>query len=309
MGGHVLCDAHASRVLPGYKADNKIRLIKKLKDKIAIIYCVSAKEIEKNITWSDSGLTLEDYALKEIKEFRENGLNVVAIAINRLENETKALAFIERLKKLKENFVISTEIGGYPKSIKNIFGPNGFEKQPLIELKEPLIIVTGAGANNGKMFLALSQIYQLKKKGIDAGFAKFETFPIWNLQIKHEVNIAYEAATADIKDKLLIDPFHKKAYGINAVNYNRDIENFAILKKIIDKISSRTNYMNNYKSPTDMGLNMAKEGIINDKKIREASIKEIYRRAKIYQEKFKAKDTTKSTLLRMDRIIDKIVKH
>jgi len=304
-GGHLLFDGHASRVLPGYDPKNKLKLIKSLGKDIAVVYCVSAKELQKGVTWSDTGLLLDELSLKEARELRKEGINVIGFAINRFEREPLAERFIEKLKELKETFIVTSEIEGYPNNIKNVFGENGFDAQPLLDIPNKIIAVTGAGANNGKMFFCLSQIYQYHKFGINAGFAKFETFPIWNLPINHEVNIAYEAATADIQDKVMIDPFHKKAYGINAVNYNRDIENFSILKKIITRIDGKHNFMKNYNSPTDMGLNMAKKGIVDDVAVREASRQEILRRYESFKKKvFKGKK--EATLKRMKEIMLKV---
>lgn len=304
-GGHLLYDGHASRVLPGYNPENKLKLIKSLGKDVAVVYCVSAKELEKKVTWSDTGLLLDELSLKEVKELRKKGVNVVGYTINRFKGEETAIKFANKLKKLGENFVFTSEIKGYPNNLKNVFGKNGFESQPLLDIPHKIIAVTGAGANNGKMFFCLSQIYQYHKFGIDAGFAKFETFPIWNLSVNHEVNVAYEAATADIQDKVMIDPFHKKSYGINAVNYNRDIENFAILKKIIKRIDGKKNFMSKYNSPTDMGLNMAKEGIVNDELVREASRQEILRRYESFKKKV-FKGEKEATLLRMKEIMLKI---
>ncbi len=305
IGGHLLFDGHALRVLPGYDPKNKLKLIKSFGEKVAVVYCVSAKELEKKVTWSDSGLTLEKVVFGEVKKLRRKRINVVGFAVNRFEGEKTALSFIEKLKKSKENFVVTTEIKGYPHNLENVFGTNGFESQPLLDIPQKIVVVTGAGANNGKLFFCLSQIFHYDKLGVNAGYAKLETFPIWNLPLNHEVNIAYEAATADILDKLMIDPFHKKAYGINSVNYNRDIDSFPILKRIISRAASKNNFMHTYKSPTDMGINFAKTGILTDSAVKEASRKEILRRYESFKKKV-FKGEKKSTLKRMKEIILKV---
>jgi len=276
VGGHLLYDAHASRVLPGYDPKNKLNLIKSFGSKVGVVYCVNAIELEKNEAWGNTKTNLSKTALHEIKKLAQE-LDIIGIAITFFRGQKKALEFIEKIEKLKFVVVVTTFIKGYP-NLQKAFSKIGFEDQPLLSTKKKIVVVTGAGANNGKMFFCLTQIYHLGKEKKDAGYAKIETFPIWNLPIDHEVNLAYESATADIKDYLEIDPFHKKAYGINAVNYNRDIDAFPVLKKIITKICTKKNYMHKYDSPTDMGLNAAKLGIKNDKKIREAGVKEIYSR-------------------------------
>jgi uncharacterized protein (UPF0371 family) len=299
IGGHLLYDAHASRVLPGYDPKNKLKLIKSFKNNVGVVYCVNAMELEKNNHWGNTKKSLSETALREIKKISKE-LKIIAIAVTFFSGQEKALNFIERIEKLNYEVVVTTFIKGYP-NLKNAFSQIGFEDQPLLATNKKMIVVTGAGANNGKMFFCLTQIYHLSKRNQNAGYAKIETFPVWNLPITHEVNLAYEAATADIRDYLEIDPFHKKKYKISAVNYNRDINAFPVLKKIITKICNKNNYMQKYNSPTDMGLNEVAKGILDDEKVREASVKEIKSRLK----KFK-QVKNKSAVKRIESILTKI---
>lgn len=277
IGGHLLSDEHASRVLPGYKKDNKLKIIKKFKKNAGVIYCVNAKEIEKNRTWGNTKKKLETIVLEEIKNL-EKELDVIGISINLFTKEKRATDLgIKLSKKFNLPVYFTYFINGYPK-LENAFSKNGFKIQPKINTDKKIVVVTGAGANNGKLFFCLSQIYHLEKEEKNAGYAKIESFPIWNLPPQHEINLAYEAATADISDKVLIDKYYKKAYGKNATNYNRDINAFPILKKIITKLTSKNNFMKNYKSPTDMGINALKNSINNEDLVKKASLKEIERR-------------------------------
>ncbi|MFA5763433.1 MAG: DUF1846 domain-containing protein [archaeon] len=273
IGGHLLIDNHASRVLPGYDKKNKLNLIKSFGKQVGVIYCVNAIELQKNQNWGNTKESLFETALREIKKLSKE-LNISGIAITFFSGQEKALEFIERIEKLNYEIIVTTFIKGYP-NLKSAFGKNGFIDQPFLKTNKKIVVITGAGANNGKLFFCLTQIYHLENEKKNAGYAKIETFPVWNLPITHEVNLAYEAATADIGDFLEIDPFYKKAYKKITVNYNRDINAFPVLKKIITKLCSKSNYMKKYNSPTDMGLNAVACAIINDKKVRIASIKEI----------------------------------
>ncbi len=306
IGGHLLVDEHAARVLPGYKKDNKLQMIKRFKE-TAFVYCINSKELNKNNTWGTSKKKIEEIALYEIKKLKEKGLDFLCVVLGMYTNkQKKSVKFKKKLEEKGIKVLTTKTISGYPKKLENVFGKNGFASQTFLKTKKKMIVVTGIGADSGKMFFCLSQIYHLEKNGIDAGYAKIETFPVWNLPITHEVNLAYEAATADIKDKVMIDPFYKKTYGKIAINYNRDINAFPVLKKIILKITSKKNFMQSYFSPTDMGINMVKKGIVNDKKIREASAKEIRSRHKKFLEKYQMKKEKKETIVRLERIISEI---
>jgi uncharacterized protein (UPF0371 family) len=300
IGGHLLSDSHASRVLPRYNPKNKLKLIKSLGKKAGLVYCVSAKNFD-NEYWSTTNNNIEKFALKEIKILKKE-IDLLAVVINRFEGEEKALQFIQKIEKLGLKVIVTTEIPNYP-NLKASFSKKGFADQAFIKTNKKIVVVTGAGANNGKLFFCLNQIYHFKKEKTNIGYAKIETFPIWNLPLEHEVNLAYEAATADINDKILLDPYHKKEYGVKAVNYNRDIESFKILKKIISKIISKNNFMHSYASPTDMGLNAIKKGIVDDKKCREAGRKEIFRRKKFFE-----KTGDKKAIKRVEKIIKKLKK-
>ncbi|MBT4870335.1 MAG: DUF1846 family protein [Candidatus Diapherotrites archaeon] len=299
IGGHLLYDGHASRVLPGYNPKNKLNLIKSFGKKVGVVYCVNAIELEKNRNWGNSKEKLSKTALQEIKKLSKQ-LDIIGVAITFFSGQKLALDFIEKVEKIGFETIVTTFIKGYP-DFRSAFSQFGFIDQPKLTTNKKIIVVTGAGANNGKMFFCLTQIYHLGKEKKDAGYAKIETFPIWNLPLDHEVNLAYEAATADIKDYLEIDPFHKKKYKKNAVNYNRDINAFPILKKIITKLTSKKNYMQKYNSPTNMGLNAAKIGIIDDTKVREAGLKEIKSRLN----KFK-QSKNKQAIGRIQKIIKEL---
>jgi uncharacterized protein (UPF0371 family) len=300
FGGKLCYDFHAARVLPGYKATMKVDLLKKLND-IEIIYCVSAKDIEKGRVRRDFGLTYDNQTLKDISDISDFGLKVDHVVITRYSNEHSARIFKKKLENFGIDVYVHNETEGYPANIEKVL--QGYAKQPFIKTSKKLVIVTGVGGNSGKMATCLSQIYHERKKGLKTGFAKFETFPIWNLELNHPINVAYEAATADLKDVNMVDPFHKKAYNSIAINYNRDIENFNILISLMKKITGEK-YPFGYRSPTDMGVNMAAAGIIDDKVCREAAKQEIIRRYfRYYREKVEGIEAQETI-----DIIEKIMK-
>jgi uncharacterized protein (UPF0371 family) len=299
IGGKLSADNHAARVLPGYNKKNKIRLIKSFRN-FGLIYCVSAKDLQSEKTLGKKNRTYQKQVLKDLNDLKKYKINITAVVITRYTREKAAREFREVLEKKKLQVFIHKEIHGYPKT--NIL--TGFEKQIYISIENHLTIVTGPAGGSGKMAVAMSQIYHETKQKKKVGFAKFETFPIWNLDLNHPINLAYEAATADLEDKNMIDPFHKKAYKKIAVNYNRDLENFKILKTISQKITKKKTPFG-YKSPTDMGMNMIKEGITNDLVCSKAAIKEIKRREKRYKKEYKKGRETKKTLKRMKEILEK----
>ncbi len=304
FGGKLLYDGHAQRVLPGYGADAKIQLLKKLKN-LEVIYCISAKDIEKGKIRQDTRLTYDLQALNEISEIRNKGLNVSAIVITLYENEKKALKFHNKLKQAGNKVYLHKKVAGYPRNMKQLLSKEGLPQKTFIKTTQPLVVVTGAGGNSGKMSVCIAQIYHELSKGVNAGYAKFETFPVWNMPINHPLNIAYEAATADLGDVNIIDPFHLKHYKKKVVNYNRDIENFWILKKIIKAIATEDNHINQYHSPTDMGVNQAKQGIIDDKIVRKASKEEIARRYYRYLQEYQNGKATKRTMNNIRKIMKK----
>jgi len=305
FGGKLLTDYHAARVLPGYEYDAKTRLLKQLKDKSELIYCVCAKDLQKGRMRYDLGLSYDALAIKELDDIRKRGLRINSVVITRFEGGVAAKRFKTKLKNMGETVYLGKEIPGYPKAINKVVSEDGYGIQPHIETKRELVIVTGAGGGSGKMSVCLSQLYHDNKNGGNTGYAKFETFPIWNLPLSHPVNLAYEAATADLGDYNFIDPYHKEAYGIKAVNYNRDVENFEIMKTIMEKIVTEDNYVAQYKSPTDMGVNMAKIGISDNDVICEAGKQEIIRRYFRYRREFYEGVEPAKTLDRMAEIMKK----
>ena len=275
FGGKLFDDYHASRVLPGFEPDSKLRLLKELSDQAEIIFAISAKDIEKNKIRGDLGITYDSDVIRLIGTYREQGLFVGSVVITQFSGQESALLFKNRLENLGISVYIHYNIPGYPSNIPLIVSENGYGKNDYIETSHPLVIVTAPGPGSGKMAVCLSQLYQEHQRGIEAGYAKFETFPIWNIPLKHPVNLAYEAATADLNDINMIDPFHLEAYGETTVNYNRDIEIYPVLNAIFEGIYGENTY---YKSPTDMGVNMAGNCIFDDEACCEASKMEIIRR-------------------------------
>ncbi len=305
FGGKLCYDHHASRVLPGFDVDTKVQLLGRLGNKIEIIHCISAKDIEGRKIRRDFGLTYDDQALKDINDLREVGLDVSAMVMNRFNNELVSKKFKQKLQNRGIRVFIHHEIPNYPKELDLVISERGYGKQEHVDTGKKIVVVTAPGPGSGKFSFCMAQIYNDRKGGVKSGFAKFETFPVWNLSLNHPVNIAYEAATADIGDYNVVDPFHKKAYGVAAINYSRDVENFAIMKKIIDKIVDKDDPMAKYKSPTDMGVNMAKEGIIDDDVVREASKEEIVRRYFRYHREFVEGNVLYDTIERMEGIMEK----
>ncbi len=274
FGGKIFDDYHASRVLPGFMPDAKIKLLEKLKDISEVIFCISASDIEKSKIRADYGISYELELIRLIENLQNLGISINSVVITLYEGQES----VEHLKKLLKQRKVKTYIHnptkGYPNDIELIVSENGYGKNPYIETTKKLVVITAPGPNSGKLGTCLSQLYHENKRGVKAGYAKFETFPVWNLNLMHPVNIAYEAATADLGDVNMIDSFHLEAYGENAVNYNRDLSTFPILKNILQKITGKEIY----KSPTDMGVNMIKECIIDDNSVKEAAEMEIIRR-------------------------------
>lgn len=274
FGGKLFDDYHASRVLPGFEPDSKLQMLLQLKDKAEIVIAINAADIEKNKIRGDLGITYDLDVLRLIDSFKEVGLYVGSVVLTRYANQPAADAFQKRLQKLGINVYRHKPIPGYPSNIPYIVSDAGFGQNDYIETTRELVIITAPGPGSGKMATCLSQLYHDHKRGINSGYAKFETFPIWNLPLKHPVNLAYEAATADLNDVNMIDPFHLEAYGITTVNYNRDVEVFPVLNAMFEKIYGSSPY----KSPTDMGVNMAGNCIIDNDACIEASNQEIIRR-------------------------------
>lgn len=275
FGGKILYDYHAARVLPGFDPNVKMRLLQMLKDKIDVILCIYAGDIERKKIRADFGITYDSDALKTIDDFREWGINITAIVITRFQNQSPARTFKNKLERRGVKVYLHYPTKGYPTDVDKIVSDEGYGSNEYIVTEKPIVVVTGPGPGSGKLATCLSNLYHEYKRGIKAGYAKFETFPIWDLPVDHKVNIAYEAATVDLDDRVMIDGYHMKAYNKEVTNYNRDIEAFHLLKSIIKKI---TGGVPMYQSPTDMGVNRASAGIIDDRIISDASHQEIIRR-------------------------------
>ncbi|MBO4760340.1 MAG: DUF1846 domain-containing protein [Bacteroidales bacterium] len=274
FGGKLFDDNHASRVLPGFEPDSKLKMLMQLRDDAEIIIVISAVDIEKNKVRSDLGITYDVDVLRLRDEFISRGLSVNSVVITHFNGQASADAYRNRLERMGIKVYYHHTIEGYPENVSLIDSEEGFGKNDYVETTKPLVVVTAPGPGSGKMAVCLSQLYQESKRGIKAGYAKFETFPVWNLPLNHPVNIAYEAATADLNDVNMIDPFHLEAYGKTAINYNRDIEIFPVLNALFEGIYG----YNPYKSPTDMGVNMVGNCICDDSVCCEASLQEIIRR-------------------------------
>ena len=274
FGGKLFDDYHAARVLPGFEPDSKLKMLLQLKDQAEIVIAISASALETNKTRRDLGLTYDLEVLRLTEAFRNIGLYVGSVVITQYAGQPAADLFRKKLETLGIRCYIHYIIEGYPTNVEKIVSEEGYGKNDYIETSRPLVVVTAPGPGSGKMATCLSQLYHEYKRGVKAGYAKFETFPIWNIPLKHPVNLAYEAATADLNDVNMIDPFHLEAYGVTTVNYNRDIEIFPVVNAMFELIAGKSPY----KSPTDMGVNMAGNCIVDDAVCREASRKEILRR-------------------------------
>ena len=274
FGGKLFDDYHASRVLPGFEPDSKLRMLMQLSDQAEIVIVVSAADIDKNKVRGDLGISYGMDVLRLRKEFTDRGLYVSSVCITQYTGQESADAFRKYLEKMSIKVYMHYVIPGYPSNTSLIVSDEGYGKNDYIETTRPLVVVTAPGPGSGKMATCLSQVYHEYKRGIAAGYAKFETFPIWNIPLKHPINLAYEAATADLNDVNMIDPFHLEAYGVTTVNYNRDVEIFPVLQVMFEKIIGECPY----KSPTDMGVNMVGNCIVDDEVCCEASRQEIIRR-------------------------------
>ncbi len=275
FGGKLFDDMHAYRVLPGFEYNAKINILKKLKDKAEIIFVISAGDIERNKIRADFGITYGNDVLRLIDKIRGMGILINSVVVTQYTGQSAADVFLNKLNRRGEKTYIHRRTKGYPTDVETIVSDEGYGANPYIETTRPLVVVTAPGPGSGKLATCLSQLYHEYKRGVKAGYAKYETFPIWNLPLRHPVNVAYEAATADLADINMIDPYHLEAYGVSTVNYNRDIECFPIVRSILAKITGDENL---YRSPTDMGVNMAGNAIINDEICREAGRQEIIRR-------------------------------
>ncbi len=303
FGGKLLFDYHASRVLPGYDHNIKIKLLQQLKNKIDILLCIYAGDITRGRIRGDFGITYDVDALKLIDSLRDYGLDIRAVVITRFDNQSPVIGFKNKLENRGIKVYLHTATKGYPTDANTIVSEQGYGKNSYIETENPIVVVTGPGPGSGKLATCLSQLYHDHRKGVKSGYAKFETFPIWNLSLKHPVNIAYEAATADLGDINMIDPFHLNAYGKSAVNYNRDIEIFPVLQRILKKIVGNDLP---YRSPTDMGVNRTGFAITDDAVVQEAAKQELIRRYFRYNYEYalgvQAHQTVEKAILLMEEL-------
>ena len=274
FGGKLYDDNHASRVLPGFQPDSKLRMLLQLKEQVEMVIAINADDIEKNKIRGDLGITYDRDVIRLIGIFRDFGLYVSSVVLTRFQGQTLAKAFQSRLEGMGIRVYHHFTIDGYPANTSHVVSEEGFGRNDYIETTRSLVVVTAPGPGSGKLATCLSQVYHENQRGIQAGYAKFETFPIWNIPLNHPVNLAYEAATADLNDVNMIDPFHLDAYGVTTVNYNRDVEAFPVLEALFEKIMGTCPY----KSPTDMGVNMAGNCIFDDEAVKHASRQEIIRR-------------------------------
>ncbi|MCP4652100.1 MAG: DUF1846 domain-containing protein [Candidatus Omnitrophica bacterium] len=303
FGGKIIFDYHAARILPGFDSNVKMRLLHKLKDKADLILCIYAGDIERRKVRADFGITYDVDALKLIDDLNGWGINVAAVVITRFNDQPAATIFKNKLERRGITVKTHKFTKGYPTDVDLIVSDDGYGANCYIETDKPLVVITGPGPGSGKLATCLSQLYHEHKRGVKAGYAKFETFPIWSIPLKHPINIAYEAATADLRDFNLIDPFHLEAYGDAAINYNRDVEAFPLLKRILEKITGGESF---YKSPTDMGVNRAGFGIVDDDVVRFASTQEVIRRYFRYSCEYLMGFVDKGTVDRVKLIMEEL---
>ena len=303
FGGKLMYDFHAARVLPGYDPNVKVKLLSRLKDEADIIVAIYAGDIERKKMRADFGITYDMECLKLIDDFKRWDLNVAGVVITRYEGQPAATQFMNKLKRRGVKTYTHGYTKGYPTDINKVVSDEGYGANPYIETENKLVIVTAPGPGSGKLATCLNQLYHDSVQGKKSGYAKFETFPIWNVSLNHPVNIAYESATADLKDFNVIDPYHMEAYNKTTVNYNRDVDSFPLLKRILEKITGEASV---YKSPTDMGVNMVGYGIVDDEAVRQASQQEIIRRCYVYECEYMKGLVDKETVERAELIMENL---
>jgi uncharacterized protein (UPF0371 family) len=301
FGGKLLFDHHAARVLPGFDPNVKMRLLSKLKDKAEIIICIYAGDIERKKMRADFGITYDADTFKLIDDLRSWGLEVRAVVITRFTGQPAAEAFRTKLERRGLRVYTHKPIEGYPTDVERTVSEDGYGANAFIETEKPLVVVNAPGPNSGKMATCLSQVYHEHRRGVQAGYAKYETFPIWSLPLKHPVNAAYEAATADLRDYNLIDPFHLETHGETAINYNRDVEAFPLLRRMLEKITGSESH---YQSPTDMGVNRAGFAIVNDNLAQQAATQEIIRRYFRYSCEYASGQADEETVQRAEALME-----
>lgn len=300
FGGKLVFDHHAARILPGFDPCVKLRLLRRLSERTELILCIYAGDIERKKVRADFGITYDADMLRLIDDLREHGLPVAGVVVTRFNEQPAAIQFRNRLERRGVPTYAHRAIAGYPSDLNRIVSSEGFGSNPYIETKKPIVVVSGPGPGSGKMATCLSQLYHDHRQGKTSGYAKFETFPIWNLPLSHPVNVAYEAATADLADLNMQDSFHLDAYGEPAVNYNRDIETFPLLEQILERITGKACV---YRSPTDMGVNRAGFAIIDDRSVREASVQEIIRRCFRYRCEYALGTADHATVERVEKLL------
>jgi len=303
FGGKLLFDYHAARVLPGYDPNVKMMLLQKLKEKAEILLCIYAGDIERKKLRADFGITYDVDALKLIDDLRDWGLSILGVVITRFDNQASAKIFKNKLERRDIRVYTHPYTKGYPTDIDLVVSENGYGANEYIPSTKPIVVVTGPGPGSGKLATCLSQMYHDHNRGIHSGYSKFETFPIWDLPLKHPVNVAYEAATADIGDFNLIDPFHLEVYGKTSVNYNRDMEVFPVLERILEKLTGESSV---FRSPTDMGVNRASCGIVDDKMVKEAAKQEVIRRYFRYRCEYVMGFVDKETVQRTELLMKEL---
>ncbi|MBM4089492.1 MAG: DUF1846 domain-containing protein [Planctomycetes bacterium] len=301
FGGKLLFDYHAARVLPGFDPNVKMRLLNQLKEEAEILLCIHAGAIERKKMRADFGITYDADAMKLIDDLRDWGIELRAVVITRFEDQPSAIQFRNKLERREIRVYTHPPTKGYPTTVDRIVSAEGYGANPYVVTEKPLVVVTGPGPGSGKLATCLSQMYHDHRQGINSGFAKFETFPIWNLPLTHPVNVAYEAATADLDDVNMIDPFHLEAYGETAINYNRDVEAFPVLRKILERITRGKPV---YRSPTEMGVNRATCGIAEDSVVQEASRAEVIRRYFRYASEYVMGLVDERTVQRVQRLLE-----
>ncbi|MBU0732166.1 DUF1846 domain-containing protein [Patescibacteria group bacterium] len=306
FGGKLIEDFHASRTLPGYEPNAKVSLLLSLKQNLEIIYCISAKQLHQKKMRGDLNMTYDLATLKALNDLKDFGLPLNCVVINRFDGENEAIIFKKLLERKKIKVYLRNEIENYPNNLNKILSSRGYGKDPHIKTRKKLVVVWGAGPGAGKLSTCLGQIYLDQKTGMNSGYAKFETFPVWDLPLKHPINDAYEAATADLGDYNLVDPFHKKKYNKRAINYNRDVDAFPIIENLIKQMIPQNNFMSSYNSPTDMGVNRISVGIIDDKVCQEAAKKEIIFFLFRYRGEFERGLVDEIVLKRMDNLLKRL---
>lgn len=303
FGGKLVADFHAARTLPGYDPNAKVRLLQELSDQVEILLCIHAGDIERKKLRADFGITYDADALRLIDDLRDRGLDVTAVVITRFHGQPAAAQFRNRLERRGLRTYTHAATPGYPTDVDTIASERGYGANPHIETTRPVVVVTAPGPGSGKMATCLSQLYHDHRRGVQSGYAKFETFPIWNLPLKHPVNVAYEAATADLGDVNLIDPFHLEATGERSVNYNRDVEIFPVLQRILERV---TGAASPYRSPTEMGVNRAGFSIVDDGVVRAAAVQEVIRRLFRYQCEYALGSVERVTVERAELLVKEL---